>query len=43
MYIMTNAMKTTLYVGVSSDLGRRVYEHYNELFTGFTQQKSFNK
>ena len=27
VYILTNPTKTTLYVGVTSDLARRLYEH----------------
>ena len=27
VYILTNLTKTTLYVGVTSDLNRRLYEH----------------
>jgi putative endonuclease len=27
VYILTNPTKTTLYVGVTSDLNRRLYEH----------------
>ncbi|MCQ2335994.1 MAG: GIY-YIG nuclease family protein [Paludibacteraceae bacterium] len=31
-YIMTNKTKTTLYVGVTSNLENRIYEHKNHLF-----------
>ncbi len=37
VYIMTNATRT-LYVGVTSNLLRRVYEHKDKLTDGFTKK-----
>ena len=32
-----------MYVGVSNDLKRRVFEHKNKLFEGFTKKYNVNK
>jgi len=38
VYIMTNAGNTVLYVGVTNDLMRRVYQHKEKLADGFTRK-----
>ena len=35
---MTNPTRTTLYVGVTNNLERRVYEHQHKLVDGFTKK-----
>lgn len=43
IYIMTNYNDTTLYVGVTNNLARRVYEHKNKLVEGFTKKYQITK
>ena len=38
VYILTSRRNGTLYVGVTSDLVKRVWEHKNDLTPGFTQR-----
>jgi len=38
VYILTNFGNTTLYIGVTNNLERRLYEHKNELVDGFTKR-----
>jgi putative endonuclease len=38
VYILANNQNGTLYVGVTSDLVKRVWEHKNDLIEGFTRK-----
>ena len=38
VYIMASERNGTLYVGVTSDIGRRVYEHREGVISGFTKR-----
>ena len=42
-YILSNKNDTTLYVGVTNDLERRVAEHRSGMIPGFTQLYSCHK
>jgi putative endonuclease len=38
IYILSSKRNGTLYVGVTSDLIKRIYEHKQDLINGFTKQ-----
>ncbi len=42
VYIMTNFSKT-LYIGVTNNLEKRVYEHKNKMVEGFTKKYNITK
>jgi putative endonuclease len=42
VYIITNTKKT-LYIGVTNNLERRIYEHKNKLIDGFSKKYNLNK
>ena len=43
VYIVTNANNTTLYVGVTNDIVRRIWEHKNDIHKGFTCKYNLHK
>jgi len=40
VYILASRKNGTLYIGVTSNLVKRIYEHKNDLVEGFTQKYS---
>lgn len=38
VYILASKRRGTLYIGVTSDLKKRIYEHKNNLVDGFTKR-----
>ena len=43
VYLMSNAHNTVLYIGVTSDLMRRVAEHKAKIHQGFTERYNADK
>jgi putative endonuclease len=43
VYILASKKNGTLYIGVTNNLLRRVYEHKKKLIKGFTQKYSVDK
>jgi len=43
IYILTNKKDGTLYIGITTNLIRRVYEHKNLKIEGFTKRYNLNK
>ena len=43
VYILTNKYNNVMYVGVTNNLTRRLYEHKNELIDGFTKRYHVHK
>jgi putative endonuclease len=43
VYILTNKSNTTFYVGVTSELENRVWQHKNKVYDGFTSKYEINK
>ena len=43
VYFLTNKTNTVLYVGVTGNLQRRLFEHKNEFVDGFTKRYHIHK
>jgi len=43
VYFLTNWNHNVMYVGVTNDLQRRIYEHKNKLVKGFAEKYNVNK
>ena len=43
VYIMTNKPRGTLYIGVTSDIARRAFEHREGAIEGFTKRYSLKR
>ncbi|WP_317129103.1 GIY-YIG nuclease family protein [Haloflavibacter putidus] len=41
--MLTNKVKGTLYVGVTGNIERRIFEHKNKLIEGFTKKYNLKK
>ncbi|MBR6916797.1 MAG: GIY-YIG nuclease family protein [Clostridia bacterium] len=42
-YILTNTNNRVMYIGVTNDIKRRMYEHKNKLIDGFTKRYNVHK
>jgi len=43
VYILTNWNNKVMYIGVTNNLKRRIYEHKNKLVEGFTKRYNLTK
>ena len=43
VYILTNKTNSVIYIGITNNLLRRLYEHKNKLLDGFTKKYNINK
>jgi len=43
VYILTNKKNGTLYIGMTNNLERRIFEHKNKLVEGFTKKYDLNR
>ena len=43
VYILTNYSESSFYIGVTSNLERRIWEHKNHVVKGYTDKYNLNK
>ena len=43
VYIVTNKYNTVVYIGVTNNIARRMFEHKNGLIDGFTKRYNLHK
>ena len=43
VYILANKVNTVIYIGITNDIKRRIYEHKNKVVEGFTKKYNINK
>jgi len=43
VYILTKGRNSTFYVGMTSNLAKRIWEHKNKIADGFTKQYNINQ
>ncbi|MGJ8664126.1 MAG: GIY-YIG nuclease family protein [Marinicella sp.] len=43
VYILTNQNNSVLYIGITSNLESRIYQHKNKMIKGFTARYNVNK
>ena len=43
VYILTNKSNKVLYIGITNNLSRRMYEHRSKLIEGFSKKYNVNK
>ena len=43
VYILTNFEETTFYIGVTSNLQKRIWEHKNKVVEGFTEKYNVDR
>jgi len=43
VYILANSRNGTIYIGVTNDIERRIYEHKHKIVKGFSSKYNLNK